>query len=253
MGDKCIRCNKCLEVCPNNAISVKGNRLVHNKNLCKLCGKCVEVCYAGARKVFGTVVDVDYIIKEIEKDTLFYRNSGGGVTFGGGEPALWPDFISAVSAECQSEGIPVAIETCGFTSWSNFEKILDSIDLVMFDVKHMGPKIHKELCGRSNQLILNNLKRLSQRDDIKVIVRVPIIPGLNDSKDNINNTIRFVTSLRGNIKGVELLPYHKFGENKYERLGRKYALKGLGIPSDEHMQDIKRTMEGYGLNIQIGG
>jgi len=253
MGDKCIRCNKCLEVCPNHAISVEENRLVHNKDLCQLCGKCVEVCYAGARKMLGMVVGVNYIIKEIEKDILFYWNSVGGVTFGGGEPVLYPDFISAVSAECHSEDIPVAIETCGFTPWRNFKKILDNIDLVMFDVKHMDPKRHKELCGRSNQLILNNLKRLSQRNDIEVVVRVPIIPGLNDSKDNISNTIKFVASLRGNIKRVELLPYHKFGESKYERLGRKYPLKGLKIPSDEHMQNIKRTMEGYGLNIQIGG
>ena len=203
--------------------------------------------------MFGMVVDVDYIIKEIEKDILFYRNSGGGVTFGGGEPTLYPDFISAVSAACHNEGIPVAIETCGFTPWRNFEKILDNIDLVMFDVKHMDPKKHEELCGHSNQRILNNLKRLSQRPDIEVVVRVPIIPGLNDSKDNISNTIKFVASLRGNIKRVELLPYHKFGESKYERLGRKYTIKGLKIPSDEHMQSIKRTMEGYGLNIQIGG
>lgn len=253
LEEKCLHCNKCLKVCPSNAISVKGNRLVLDKSLCNLCGECVEVCYAGARKVFGMVVDVDYIMKEIEKDTLFYRNSGGGVTFGGGEPLLYPDFISAVANRCLSEGIPVAIETCGFTPWRNFEKILDNIDLVMFDVKHMDPKRHKELCGRSNQLILDNLKRLSQRDDVEVVVRVPIIPGLNDTENNVNNTARFVASLNGNIKGVEILPYHKFGEKKYERLGRKYTLKGLKIPSDEHMQDIKGTMEGYGLNIQIGG
>jgi len=252
-GEKCIRANRCLEICSNNAISVKGNRLVLDKSLCNLCGKCVEACYAGAWKMFGMVVDVNYIMEEIKKDILFYKNSGGGVTFGGGEPLLYPGFISAVASRCQSEGIPVAIETCGFASWRNFEKILDNIDLVMFDIKHMDPKIHKELCGRSNQLILENLKRLSPRDDIEVIVRVPIIPGLNDSEDNINNTIRFVASLRGNIKGMELLPYHKFGENKYERLGQKYALTGLKIPSDEHMQNIKRAMEGYRLNIQIGG
>jgi len=203
--------------------------------------------------MFGTVVDVDYIIKEIEKDAPFYKNSGGGVTFGGGEPLLYPDFISAVASRCQSEGIPVAIETCGFAPWRNFEKILDNVDLVMFDIKHMDPKKHKEWCGRSNQLILKNLERLSQRDDIEVIVRVPIIPGLNDSEDNINSTIRFVASLGGNIKRIELLPYHKFGEDKYERLGRKYALAGLKIPSDEHMQNIKRAMEGYGLDIKIGG
>lgn len=252
-GEKCIRANKCWEVCPTHAISVKDSQLVLDKSLCNLCGKCVEACYAGAWKMFGEVVDVDYVIQEIEKDTLFYKNSGGGVTFGGGEPILYPDFISAVASRCQGAGIPVAIETCGFASWRNFEKILDNIDLVMFDIKHMDPKVHKELCGCSNQLILKNLRRLSQRDDIEVIVRVPTIPGLNDSEDNIKSTIKFVASLGGNIRGIELLPYHKFGENKYERLERKYALAGLKIPSDEHMQNIKSIMEGYGLDIKIGG
>ena len=252
-GEKCIRSNRCLEVCPTHAISVKEDRLVLDKSLCNLCGKCVEACYAEAWKMFGRMVDVDYIMKEIEKDAPFYRNSGGGVTFGGGEPLLYPDFISAVANRCQSEGIPVAIETCGYAPWKNLERVLDTVDLVMFDIKHMDPKIHKELCGRSNQLILKNLKALSQRDNVEVIVRFPIIPGLNDTKDNSNSTARFVASLNGNIKRVEILPYHKFGEKKYERLGKVYALEGLEIPSDEHMQDIKRTIEGYGLSIQIGG
>jgi len=184
-GERCIKANKCLEVCPTHAISVKDNQLVLDKNLCHLCGKCVEACYAGAWKMFGMVVDVDYIMKEIEKDALFYKNSGGGVTFGGGEPLLYPDFIGAVASRCKSEAIPVAIETCGFAPWKSFEKALDNIDLVLFDIKHMDPQRHKELCGRSNQLILRNLERLSQKGDIEVVVRMPIIPGMNDSEDNI--------------------------------------------------------------------
>lgn len=227
--------------------------MVFDKSLCNLCGKCVEACYAEAWKMFGRVVDVDYIIKEVEKDVAFYRNSGGGVTFGGGEPLLYPDFVSAVATRCQSEGIPVAIETCGYVPWKCLERVLDNVDLVMFDIKHMDLKIHKELCGRSNQLILKNLKVLSQRNNVEVIVRFPIIPGLNDTKDNINSTARFVASLNDNIKRVEILSYHKFGEKKYKRLEKEYPLAGLEIPSDEQMQDVKRTMEGYGLSIQIGG
>lgn len=251
--ERCIRSNRCLEVCPARAISVKENRLVLDKILCNLCGKCVEVCYAEAWKMFGRVVDVDYVMKEIEKDVAFYRNSGGGVTFGGGEPLLYPDFVSAVAKRCQSAGIPVAIETCGYVPWKNLERVLDNMDLVMFDIKHLDPKMHKELCGCSNQLILKNLKALSRINNTEVIVRFPIITGLNDTEDNVNSTARFVASLNGNIKRVELLPYHKFGEKKYERLGRKYTLKGLEIPSDEHMHAIESIMENYGLNVQIGG
>jgi len=251
--EKCIRSNKCFEVCPTHAIVQKENRLVLDKSLCSLCGKCVEACYAGAWQMSGRVVDEDYILKEIEKDVPFYKSSGGGVTFSGGEPLLHADFIKSVASRCQSEGINVAIETCGYVPWKNFEKVLGNVDLVMFDIKHMDPKIHKKLCGRSNLSILRNLRNLSQRGDVEVIVRFPVIPGLNDSDDNINDTARFVASLNGNIKRVEVLPYHNYGENKYRRLGKTYLLKGLASPSDEYMQAIKSTMEGYGLNVQIGG
>ena len=252
-GEKCIRSDRCLEVCPTQAISLKGNGLDLDKNLCNLCGLCVNACYAEAWKIFGREIDVVSVMKEIEKDILYYKNSGGGVTFSGGEPTLWPNFIRAVSSECRREGIHVAIETCGLIPWDNLEQILETIDLVMFDIKHMDPNKHEKLCGCSNELILGNLKRLSRRNDINVVVRIPIIPGLNDAKDNIEDTARFVISLSGNIRGVELLPYHKYAERKYERIGRRCLLKGLKPPSEEHMQYIKQTIEEYGVSVQIGG
>jgi pyruvate formate lyase activating enzyme len=251
--ERCIRANKCWQVCPTHAISVEGNRLILDKTACNLCGKCVEACYAGAWKIFGMEVDVDYVMKEIEKDIPFYRNSGGGVTFGGGEPLLYPDFVNAVAGCCQEEGIHTAIETCGYAPWKNFEKALDNIDLVMFDIKHIDPQRHKELCGRSNKLIRDNLKQLSRRGGVEVVVRLPVIPGLNDSEENLKDTAEFVASLDGNIKRIELLPYHRFGEKKYERLGREYVLAGLQIPDEEHMQHLKGLMEGYGVAIKVGG
>lgn len=252
-GEKCIKSNKCWQVCPTNAISIKDNRLALDKQLCNLCGSCVETCYAGAWKMFGINADLEYVIKEIEKDAVFYKNSGGGVTFGGGEPMLYPEFINAVASKCRNEDIPVAIETCGLVPWRNFEQILNKVDLVMFDIKHMDPRKHKEYCGHSNRSILKNLECLSQSSDVEVIVRVPIIPGLNDSEDNIRKIIKFVASLKGNIRGIELLPYHKFGESKYSRLGRKYTLAEIKVPSDEHMQKIKSMMIGNGIDIKIGG
>jgi pyruvate formate lyase activating enzyme len=203
--------------------------------------------------MFGTVVDLEFVFSEIEKDALFYKNSGGGVTFGGGEPMLYPEFLDAIASRCRSEDIPVAIETCGLVPWRNFEQILNKVDLVMFDIKHMDPLKHSEFCGHSNQSILKNLERLSQRSDVEIVIRVPIIPGLNDSEDNIEKTIKFVASLKGNIRGIDLLPYHKFGESKYSRLERKYALADLKIPSDEHMQKIKSMMKGFGIDIRVGG
>jgi len=250
--ERCRRLNRCLEVCPTHAISVKENSLVLNKDLCTLCGKCVEACYAGAWKIFGQWVDVGYVMKEIEKDILFYRNSAGGVTFGGGEPLLWPDFVREVSQECKKKGIPVAVETCGHVPWRNFEKVIDVLDLIMYDIKHMDSAIHKKLCGVPNELILENIKSLSKRK-VDIIIRVPIIPNINDSNYNIHDTAGFVASLNGSVKRVEILPYHKFGEKKYGRLGREYELTDVEVPEQQYMEEIKTEMEVNGLTVKIGG
>lgn len=252
-SEKCIKLNRCMQVCPTHAISAQGNRLALDQSLCNLCGECVKACYTGAWNIFGREVDVNYIIQEVEKDALFYKNSGGGVTFGGGEPLLWPSFISAVSQQCHAHSIHVAIETCGHAPWKSFEEILNNIDLVIYDIKHIDPKIHEKLCGHPNGLILDNLKRISKRGNMEIAIRIPIIPGLNDSEDNIIGTARFVASLNSNIRRVEILPYHKLGVKKYERLVREYACEDVEVPSNDHMQGIKRILENYELNVQIGG
>ncbi|MCK4787558.1 MAG: glycyl-radical enzyme activating protein [Desulfobacteraceae bacterium] len=249
--EKCIGCHKCLEVCEFGAIFVEGEQLCYNKQLCRACGKCADVCPAEARKLVGKYVDVDYVIKEIEKDILFYRNSGGGVTFGGGEPALFPDFIKAVSIECQKRGINVAVETCGYAPWRNLKIVAEHANLLMFDVKHMDAATHRKLCGHSNKLILDNLKKLCRIGGNEILVRMPIIPGLNDGEENIRNTAEFVSSLGNGISRIELLPYHRFGFGKYERLGMLYQIEEVEVPSDEHMMTIKGVMEEYGLNVNI--
>jgi pyruvate formate lyase activating enzyme len=251
--EKCIQADRCWQICPTHAISVKRKSLVLDKKLCNLCGKCVETCYAGAWKMFGMEVDVDYVMQEVKKDVPFYQSSGGGVTFGGGEPLLYAEFVNATAKRCKEEGIHTAVETCGYVPWSNFERVLDNIELMMFDIKHVDPQKHKELCGHSNELILDNLKRLSKISAVEVVGRVPVIPGLNDSKENLKDTARFVASLDGNIRRIELLPYHRFGEKKNERLGREYALAGVQIPNDKYVLELKELMEGFGVEIEVGG
>ena len=249
--EKCIGCHRCLEACEFGAVFVDSEQLLCNRQLCRACGKCADVCPAGARRLVGKHADVDYVIKEIEKDILFYRNSGGGVTFGGGEPALFPDFVRAVSIECQKRDINVAIETCGYAPWKNMKIIAEYVNLIMFDLKHMDADTHRKLCGHSNKLILNNLKKLYKIGGNEILMRMPIIPGLNDEEENIRNTAEFVLSLSSDIRSVELLPYHKFGVNKYERLGILYQIEEVKVPSGEYMRTIKRTMEEYGLNVKI--
>ena len=161
--------------------------------------------------------------------------------------------MNELALRCREENIHTAIETCAYVPWKNFEKVLANIDLFMFDVKHTNPEKHKELCGRSNRLIFENLKRLSKVSGKEAIIRVPLIPGMNDSAENLQNIARLAASLDGNIRRIELLPYHRFGEKKYERLGREYALNGVSVPSEERMQEFKHLMEGFGIDIKVGG
>jgi len=249
--EKCLYCHKCIDVCPNNAIKIIKNKLIWKKKLCDFCGKCEDSCYANTIKIYGEFVDSDYVFNEIKKDLIFYIKSNGGVTFGGGEPLLWPDFIKEVSEKCKTENIHTAIETCGFTAWRNFQKILPVTDMILYDLKHMDPEIHKKICRKSNKIILENLKKLAATDLKKIIIRIPVIPGINDSIKNIQNTAYFVSKL--NVKEINLLPYFKYHLKKYDRLNREYELLNLNPPAEEEMFRLKSVFEKYDLNVQIGG
>jgi len=253
--EKCIGCLSCAKVCPTGAAFTRDGLLLYDNRLCIGCGKCAEVCPAEAKKIAGQHVTVEHVVTEVLKDRLFYRNSGGGVTFGGGEPTLYPEFIRAVAIECQNRGINVAIETCGYAPWGNFEKLVPHINLVMFDLKHMDANTHKKLCGQSSRLIVENLKRLCELqhriEGLEILIRMPIIPGLNDSKDNIHATAKFISSLGSSISGVELLPYHKLGISKYERLGVEYQIAEVKIPDNEHMNAIRDLLQQHGLNVEV--
>ena len=253
-NEKCINCNNCIKHCQSEALSKRNNKITVNKKLCNQCGKCVENCYANALKMFGRSIDVNEIMKEIKKDIPFYKNSNGGVTFSGGEPLLYNDFIDAVAKECHKIDIPVAIETCGHIPQKNLSCIIenDNIDTVMFDIKHMNPSTHKKLCGHSNEQILNNLKHLTENGTQDIIVRIPIIPNINDSVENISITAEFVKKLN-KIKRIDILPYHNFGMKKYQRLGLKYSLINTPIPTNTYMEKIKTIVEKYSIKTQIGG
>jgi len=194
---------------------------------------------------------VEEVMVEIRKDEVFYRLSGGGVTLGGGDVTMWPTFARKLLAACRSEGIHSAIETCGHAPWSHIETLLDDVGLILFDIKHLDPEVHKRYTGVNNKLILENLNRLAQKS-IPIVIRIPVIPGVNNAPQNIRKIADYVHNL-GIASKIELLPYHRLGEEKYARLGRSYPLGGLKPPNEEEMEALAAAVRSEGLVCQIGG
>ncbi|CAG4885140.1 putative [Formate-C-acetyltransferase]-activating enzyme [Georgfuchsia toluolica] len=188
------------------------------------------------------------VLKLLKKDTLFYRNSGGGITLSGGEPTQQAEFATELLRSCRQAGFHTTLDTCGYCKWEVLQGILRYVDLVLFDLKHMDARRHKELTGVSNKLILENARRMAQAG-IQLIIRFPVIPGCNDSMDNVMRLGEFVSNL--GVRRFDLLPYHKFALQKYEALGMDYRLKEIEPPSQDKIRDIKNALESFGLEISV--
>lgn len=247
--ERCRQLDNCVRVCGRGAVSVVDGSLSFNRDLCNACGRCAEVCYAGVWKVAGRVMDTEALFAEVAKDIEFYRQSGGGVTLGGGEPLLWPKAVRELGSKCRAAGIHVVAETCGHVSWDVFEQVSEVIDLFLYDLKHMDSNLHTRLCGAGNELILENLQRLL-REKSDVVVRVPVVPGRNDSEENIEAIAKFVS--RNGGTRIDLLPFHRFGAAKFNRLGRRDALVGTDPPGVEAIQRLRDLVGEYGLTLGVG-
>lgn len=248
--ERCTRCGVCVKRCEENVIEIEDNVLITDKNKCKLCGKCCDFCPSNAREYVGKEFTVRELMKEIIKDEAFYDESDGGVTFSGGEPLIYADFLKEVLQSCNTRGIHTTLDTCGYAKWESFEKILDKVDLFLYDLKLMNDEKHKKYTGVGNKLILENLNRLSE-SGCNIFIRMPIIAGVNDDDEHINESVCYLSNL--NIIQVNLLPYHKMGMDKYKRLKMEYKLSGMEKPSDEKMNEIAEKFRKVGIKVKVGG
>ena len=235
----CIGCGVCRQTCPNRAVSFgeKGVRI--DRSLCRRCGLCAKECYSRALKVMGQEMTVGEVFHKIEQDAVFYKNSGGGYTLSGGEPLLQDEFCLELADRCTQAGIRGAIETSGFGRTDNFIQLSRKLELIFFDLKHMDDARHKALTGVSNVSILENLRAI-QEEGPEIVIRTPVIPGLNDSADNIGATARLCAELKS-VRALELLPYHQLGEHKYESLGQDYKLPETPKPAREQVLELVKT------------
>jgi pyruvate formate lyase activating enzyme len=245
----CVRCYRCVAACPTGATTVNSDGAIEiDRDICTACGTCVEACLSDARAISGRAVTPTEVVDIVKSDSLFYRNSGGGVTASGGEPTHQPAFLMEFLSECQKAGLDTALDTCGYVRWEVLQEILENVDLVLFDIKHPDPARHKELTGVDNALILENVRRISDLGK-PLIVRLPLVPGCNDSKEVLKDTAELLTRL--NLVRVDIAPYHQLGIAKYQRLGRVYALDGVQPFKMEQIEAIRKCLEAYGLEVDI--
>lgn len=249
--EKCTSCKKCMELCPESAITYEAGKIKTAEDKCTLCEKCADACLNNAREIVGKKYTLDEIMKEIGKDKLFYEQSGGGITLSGGEIMTQDmDYIMSILKKCHRLGYRVNIDTCGHAKFENFEKLLPYVDTFLYDIKHMDSDIHRKLTGVDNEFVLGNLRKLSEKG-AKINIRMPLVEGINSSDEHIDKVIDFLKDLK--ILKVNLLPYHNTGKSKYERLDMVYEGDDYSAPSSERMEAIKAKFEANNFCTQIGG
>lgn len=237
---RCTGCGACREICPHGC----------DWDKCTACGRCTQVCNAQAREIVGEEMTVTQVVDRVERDLVFYDQSGGGVTFSGGEPLHQPEFLRSLLAACREREIHTAVDTSGYATPETVRAVAPLTDLFLYDLKLMDRKKHREYTGVGNELILENLALLAAEHP-RVAVRIPLVPGITDRGENLRAIARFLRGLP--LAYIELLPYHASGSDKYRRLGREYQLNHLVQPGRRQLQEAANSLAAAGHITKIGG
>jgi len=249
--ERCTQCGDCVEVCRFGAVHVNGGRVVISRDRCDVCGACAGACLPGALEVAGRDVTVAELVTEVARDTVYYDESGGGVTFSGGEPLAQPVFLRETLEECRRRNIATAVDTSGFAPASVFRSIADDTDLFLFDLKLMDDERHRAFTGVSNEPVKRNLTWLS-REGRSVTIRFPLLPDVNDDMDNVRALGAYVSRLATPYV-IDVLPYHRIGLDKYARLGRAYRMPESETPNDGRIAEVVDMLAQSGLCVTVKG
>jgi pyruvate formate lyase activating enzyme len=250
-GSRCNLCGDCVESCPRESVRLTDDTVRIDRARCDLCGACADVCLPGAIELAGREVTAAEVIEEIDKDTVYYDESSGGVTFSGGEPLSQADFLFELLRACKFRGLRTALDTCGYAPPRIFQRIAQHVDLYLYDLKVMNDTRHREFTCVSNESIHANLHWLAQRG-ASVVVRLPLLPGINDDRTNIRALGAFLASLPERYP-VDVLPYHRTGIDKYGRLDRAHRLPDLATPSDAEIARAVRQLRQFDLDVTVKG
>ena len=249
---KCIGCGECVRVCPSQACELTADGIVTDEERCIVCGACAEVCPAKATEMSGQLESVDDLLAVIERERPFFDQSGGGVTFSGGEPLMHSEFLCEILDECGRMGIHRTVDTSGLAKTKTLLEVARRTDLFLYDLKLMDSEKHREWTGAGNKRILKNLQALAA-SGAKIQIRIPLIKGVNDDDGNITATAALVADLPGPAKAVSLLPYHNVAAGKSEKLGVDFNAGQMDEPDAADLARVVRLFSQHGLTASVGG